>query len=195
MRATQTLIAAWSITSLFSATPALAADATARELNGVALAESVTAADGTRLTLNGAGVRSKFVVDVYVAALYLPQKTTSADTAWQGAGVKRIELHFLREVDAKKIVAAWDEGFAANTGAADLTRLRERIERFNALFPTLRKGDIVSLEYVPARGTQVSIGAQGRGLIAGDDFAQALFRIWLGEQPVSAKLKTSLLGS
>lgn len=195
MRATQTLIAAWWISSLLLATSALAADAAARELNGVNLAESVTAADGTRLTLNGAGVRSKFVVDVYVAALYLPQKTTNAATAGQGAGAKRIQLHFLREVDAKKIVAAWDEGFAANTGAADLTRLRDRIERFNALFPTLRKGDIVSLEYVPARGTQVSIGAQERGLIAGEDFAQALFRIWLGEQPVSAKLKASLLGS
>lgn len=189
-----TVIAALSMGSLLAA-PALAADASARQLKGVAVSEGVTAADGTHLVLNGAGVRSKFVVDVYVAALYLPQKTTSAAAAWQGAAAKRMQLHFLRDVDAKKIVAAWDEGFAANTDAADLPKLRDRIERFNALFPALRKGDIVALEYVPARGTQVSIGAQIRGTIVGDDFAQALFRIWLGEQPVSAKLKSSLLGS
>jgi hypothetical protein len=50
-------------------------------LNGVMLEE--TAHVGTRnLLLNGAGVRSKYIFDVYVAALYLREKRAVTKMYW-----------------------------------------------------------------------------------------------------------------
>lgn len=171
------------------------APAIAREVKGINISETAVTDSGARLQLNGAGVRSKFVVDVYVAALYLAQKAHDAAAALQATSAKRMQLHFLRDIDAKKIVAAWNDGFTANVDAAERTRMQDRIDRFNALFPSLRTGDVVALDYAPSRGTRVIVGGQVKGTIAGDDFAQALFRIWLGEYPVSTKLKGALLGS
>lgn len=45
----------------------------ARDVKGVNIAESVTLG-GETLGLNGAGVRSKFFISVYVGASYLPGK-------------------------------------------------------------------------------------------------------------------------
>ncbi|HEY9198971.1 MAG TPA: chalcone isomerase family protein, partial [Gammaproteobacteria bacterium] len=48
--------------------------AQALELSGVTVHDSVqTHADGSALLLNGAGVRRRFFMDIYVGALYLAQ--------------------------------------------------------------------------------------------------------------------------
>jgi long-chain acyl-CoA synthetase len=41
---------------------------------------------------------------------------------------------------------------------------------------------------------QVWINDRLRGKVAGDDFARALLRIWLGEHPADSGLKEALLG-
>jgi hypothetical protein len=52
----------------------------ARELAGVKLPDSVTIADThSTLTLNGAGIRKKLFIKIYVEALYLAQPTKSAE--------------------------------------------------------------------------------------------------------------------
>ena len=43
-------------------------------------------------------------------------------------------------------------------------------------------------------GTQVTIKGTVKGVIAGKDFNDALLSIWLGEKPVTAKLKDEMLG-
>jgi len=40
----------------------------------------------------------------------------------------------------------------------------------------------------------VDVNGAVKGTIAGDDFARALFAIWLGARPPNAELKTGLLG-
>ena len=57
----------------------VASNATAVEVEGVNVGESKTV-DGTALELNGVGVRSKFFIDLYVAALYLPSKSSDASS-------------------------------------------------------------------------------------------------------------------
>ena len=53
--------------------------AAALEIEGIEVAETISSADNkTTLLLNGAGLREKFYIDVYVGALYLPAKTTDA---------------------------------------------------------------------------------------------------------------------
>ena len=67
----------------------LSVSAEAREVAGVKLDETARLAGiDTPLVLNGAGVRSKFFVKVYVAGLYLQQKTSSAEAVLASSGGK-----------------------------------------------------------------------------------------------------------
>jgi hypothetical protein len=46
----------------------------------------------------------------------------------------------------------------------------------------------------PEARRRVCVNGAVKGTIAGDDFARALFAIWLGARPPNAELKTGLLG-
>ena len=47
---------------------------------------------------------------------------------------------------------------------------------------------------VPEQGTKVSVRGTDRGTIEGQDFADALFAVWLGPDPVQDDLKKALVG-
>jgi len=167
----------------------------AREVAGVKLDETARLAGiDTPLVLNGAGVRSKFFVKVYVAGLYLQQKTSSVETVLASPGAKRVHMRFIHsEVSAKKFRAGWSDGYRANQSDEALARLAERIERFNGFFPDVKNGDVVDVDYVPDTGTRVRINGESKGVIEGEDFHQATLRIWLGDAPASAGLKKAML--
>jgi hypothetical protein len=171
--------------------------APAREVGGIDMPEQASAsAGGAALRLNGAGVRRKLFVAVYAVGLYLPAPTRDPAQILAMDGPRLVAMRFLhREVPRDKLVAAWNEGFAANQDPATLATLQARIDRFNALFETLRQGDTVELAFDPAqKTTRVSINGTSRGEVPGADFAAALLRIWLGPSPVSDDLKAALLG-
>lgn len=173
----------------------LAGTAHARDLAGVRLDDTVHAANGTTLLLNGAGIREKYFLDIYVAGLYLEHRADSLAAIQATDRPRRIAMHFVyKEVDKDKLVAAWNEGFEGNVDRATLAALKPRIGRFNALFETARAGDRVDLDYVPGTGTVVRMNGKTRGTIEGKDFNDALLAIWLGEKPVTRSLKTGLLG-
>ena len=168
----------------------------ASEIAGVAIDEQVTQADGTVLQLNGAGIRSKFVVKVYVAMLYLENPGSDRDQVIGDAGAKQLILHFLyKEVDKDALVEAWNDGFTGKGTPEQLEKLKSEIAEFNGLFDTVQKGDRIVLDYVPGKGTTVSINATEKGTIVGKEFNDLLLAIWLGDKPVAEKLRKALLGS
>ncbi len=170
--------------------------ASAKDVAGISLPDTVMLGAKPPLVLNGAGIRSKFFIKVYVGALYLPARTRDAEAVLHHTGPVAMHMHFLHgEVSKEKLVKAWNEGFDANLDAAERARLGPRIERFNGLFRTARKGDVIRLDYLPGTGTTVSINNEIRGAIEGEDFMQAWLRIWLGKQPADADLKQGLLGT
>ena len=165
----------------------------AREVAGVPLAEEIELG-GQKLVLNGAGIRTKFVFDIYVGALYLKEKTKQGKQALLLAGPKRVQMHFLYdEVEQRKLTDGWTEGFENNLAAAELASLKGRLEDFNKLFITVKKGDEILLDYTPEQGTQVTINKQVRGTIPGEDFSRALLSVWLGDDPADSGLKTAML--
>jgi hypothetical protein len=165
------------------------------EVAGVVLAPSQTMADGTEVVLNGAGVRSKFFFKIYVAALYLEQRADSTEAVLATDGARRMAMHFLYdEVSAEQLVEAWNDGFTANGSDEQISTLATEIEAFNALFTTVRAGDVIMLDYLPGGTTSVWYGDEMRGEIGGKDFNDLLLSIWLGEKPVTTALKKALLG-
>lgn len=170
-----------------------AAPALAREEAGVDVDERAVV-DGVELRLNGAGVRSRFFIKIYVAALYVRRPSQEAATLIGDDGPKRVWMHFLHDVDAPKLQAAWKEGFASNSDALQVESLGDRIDRFSGLFGDAATGDVAILDYVPGTGTKVSVNGAELGIVEGRDFNEALMRVWLGTSPVDEDLKSGLLG-
>ena len=168
----------------------------AAELVGIELPNEVSLADGEApLTLNGAGIRKKFFFKIYVASLYLKEKRVDPLQIIVADEPKRMQMDMLySKVDKAKFVEGWNEGFEANQTMEEIAPLRERLKRFNAMFETLVKGDRVQLDYLPGKGTRVSIKGVEKGVIPGHDFNQALLKVWLGATPVTVQLKKALLG-
>jgi len=61
-------------------------------------------------------------------------------------------------------------------------------------FGEVKKGAVIHINLLPGSGTYVVVNSERKGpVIPGDDFYNALLQIWLGEHPVDADLKESLL--
>jgi hypothetical protein len=170
--------------------------AIAKNVAGVDLVESFQRAeDGVTLELNGAGIREKFFFDIYVAALYLQQKSNQQSVILNNQEPARVEMRILySEVAQEKIIEGWNEGFVANLSKSQLTQLADRLRQFNGWFETLHEGEMIELDYFPDKGTRVKIKGIEKGIIPGADFFQALLSVWLGDKPVTKSLKSSLLG-
>ena len=174
----------------------LASQAFALEVAGIKLDDKVQVANAT-LQLNGAGVRTKIFFDVYVAALYLGEKKTSAAAVLSDTAEKRVALHLLRGVAAKTLLDAFNAAIAANHTPAEMAALDASVKEFSAIFNTMsevKKGDVITLDYQPSSGTSVSVNGVAKGNIAGEAFNTALLKIWLGEKPAQGNLKQKLLG-
>ncbi len=165
-----------------------------KECKGASFPDQVQS-EGGALKLNGLGLRQATMlrVNVYVAALYVPQTSGDANAILKSNAPKELVLHFVRDVGRADLSKGWDEGFE-NNAKSELPALKERIETFKKLMPDMKTGQRLRFAYKPGAGTQVDVGGTVKGTIAGDDFARALFSIWLGSSPPNAGLKTGLLG-
>src|SRR5207249_7477598 len=112
-----------------------------RDLAGVTLAETASVA-GKTLTLNGAGLRTRFFFKVYVIGLYLERPATDAAPILAADSVRRAELHLLRALSGSGIASAIGDAFEQNAGEAG-SRLRGRLDRFKAMFPAVEAGDAI----------------------------------------------------
>ena len=168
--------------------------AVAGELAGVSMPDEIDV-DGKKLVLNGLGLReaSMLKVDVYVAGLYLEQKSSDADTVIASDEVKRIRMDFVRKVKKKSITKAWDEGFEKNAGG-ELEALTARVETLNSYMVDFANGDSMTFTSLPGKGVEVEVNGTSKGHIEGTDFARVLWSIWLGPEPPNPGIKTGMLG-
>ncbi len=169
-----------------------AAVALAGEAAGVKMPDAITV-EGKTLKLNGIGLRKKVVFKVYVAGLYVENPSKNAATIISTDEVKSITLHVLRGLSGNQIGEAISDGFWHNS-KSQMGALTERLQKLTGMFPAVVEGDLIVLTYVPGKGTSVSAKGQEKGVIEGKDFADALFSVWLGANPVQDDLKKALLG-
>ena len=178
---------------------AVALPATAAvEVGGVKFDESNKVA-GQDLKLNGAGMRTKFVVKVYAAGLYLAEKKTTAAEVMKQDGPRRVTLVMVRDVSSDDFGNAFMEGINDNVDKTEKAKIVSQIGKFGEIFAKvdgLRKGDVLHIDWVPGAGTQIELN--GKKLIENVPdvaFYNALLRIWLGDKPVDRSLKPALLGA
>jgi hypothetical protein len=167
-------------------------DLHAASLAGVNLPDTVQVG-GKTLMLNGLGLRTKFVVKVYVAGLYLEQKSTDANAILKADAPKRTVLHFLRDVSKEQMADAFSESFDNNVPDAKKS-MKADIDRLLGALENLKEGDEMAFIYVPGKGSTMSINGNDKVTIAGPAFAPVLFSVWLGPKPPNAGLKKGILG-
>jgi hypothetical protein len=182
---------------LFASLLHLAVSAHAVQVAGVDVPEQIELHGMQKpLQLNGAGVRKKLFIDVYVAALYLPERNGRAETLLRRPPPNRVLMHVVcNKISRAKMGSACEAGFSANLASEDYQALQARLEQFMAMFEDLERDGRVWLDYLPGEGTRVSINGEVRGVVAGQDFNAALLSVWLGQEPVTSALKKALLGA
>lgn len=168
--------------------------AQAKIVGDVEVADSIDV-DGKSLTLNGAGVRSKFFLNVYVAALYLGERSENGDALIAADEAMTIRLHITSSlIDGEKMSEATLDGFVKSTGG-NLAPIQNEVEMLIGAFKdSVEKDDIFEMEYIPGKGVAVKRNGELKAQVPGLEFKQALFGIWLSEDPVQDSLKEAMLG-
>jgi hypothetical protein len=164
----------------------------AASLAGVTMPDTVTVG-GKTLVLNGLGLRTKYMVKVYVAGLYVEQKSSDANAIIKADAPKRIVLQFVHAVTKGEMTGAFNDSFNDNTPDA-LKTMKPDIDKLFGAIDDVKVGDQMVFTYVPGTGTTYAQGGQDKVTIPGAAFGQVMFSVWLGPKPPTAACKTGMLG-
>ena len=174
----------------------LSIGASAAEVEGHRFDDRIRVADN-ELVLNGIGFRAVLMFKAYAAALYMTEKANKPEGVLAVKGAKRIQIKMLLDVDAKEFSKAVNVGIPRNSTEAEAAALKDRMEQFDRTIDAIgkiRKGDVVTLDFVPTKGMVFSLNGVVKGsTIPGADFYAGLLRIFIGDKPVDQKLKSGLL--
>ena len=165
----------------------------AKDISGIEVADTIVL-ENQSLQLNGAGVRSKFFMDLYVGSLYVPAQLSSTVAVLE-APAAAIRLNITSGmITSEKMRDAITEGFEHAT-AENTADIQPQIDAFMALFKEeIKEGDQFTLVANKARGVTAYKNGQEQATIEGEMFRQALLKIWLGDKPAQKSLKEAMLG-
>ena len=165
---------------------------------GGAKIEDAMELQGSKLQLNGAGVRYRAVFKVYAAGLYLGKKATTPEEVFATPGPKRLSITLLREIDANELGKAFTKGFEENSPKAEMSKLIPGLIKMGQIFSDQKKmvaGENFTIDWIPGTGTIITVKGKQQGEpFKEPEFYAALMRIWLGPNPADFKLKDALLG-
>lgn len=169
----------------------------ATELAGVKVDDTATVA-GTKLQLNGAGIRYKGPFKVYVGDLYTTQKVRSLEELVAAPGPKRLTMTFLREIEAGPFGKLLTRGVEDNVSKNEMSKLVPGMIRMGEIFTVnkvLNPGEVITLDWIPGSGMVVT----AKGKVQGEpfrepEFYKAIMSIWFGQTPADWRLKDAMLG-
>ena len=178
---------------------AIACSAAAATIDvGGAKIEDAVDLQGSKLQLNGAGVRYRAVFKVYAAGLYVGKKVATPDEVFAAPGAKRMSVTLLRDIDSNELGKAFTKGFEENTPKSDMSKLVPGLVKMGQIFADQKKmvsGDNFTIDWIPGTGTIITVKGKQQGEpFTEPEFYAALMRIWLGPNPADSKLKDALLG-
>jgi len=156
---------------------------------------------GKELVLSGIGERSGYGFHGYSAALYMMKKGSTPDEVYAVTGPKRMELRItlpIKSISAQEFIKAINKGVGRNCTEAEKAALGDRVQRLNAnlaLIGSVRKGDLVLVDFVPEHGTTLVLnGKQYGDAVPGADLFTAFLKVFLGGRVSDDRLKAGLLG-
>ena len=107
------------------------------EVEGVTVPENVTM-EGQDMVLNGAGVRSKYFMDLYVGSLFVPAKESNAQKIIETDKGMLMQLDIISSlITSEKMTDAINEGFEKS-----LKTISEDVSAEVAMFKSVFKEEI-----------------------------------------------------
>lgn len=131
---------------------------------------------------------------LYDAAFYTDAtETADIEDVLSGKYALHLEFDYLRKIKKSIILESSEKILANNMSLSELASIQARVDRINAAYRTVDKGDRSALSYIPGKGTVLWINGEPMITVEGEDFARLYFRIWLGERPISKAMRDALL--
>ena len=152
---------------------------------------------GTRLQLNGAGIRYKAIFKVYAAGLYTQSRLATPEAVYGDTGAKRMHVVMLREVDSGGFGKMLMQGMEANLPRDQLKHCIPGIVQLGEVFSAKKRmvaGETYTLESRPGSGTTVKVNGQVVAQTKDAMLFTCLMYNYLGQRPVDDSLKPALLG-
>ena len=188
-----------AVLALLAAAPlAAAADAVPVRGSSASFPPSVAVPAGDKtvqVKLTGVGLRTRLGFRVYAIGSYLQDGATvrSAEELARADAVRMLYLVMERTVEPADFIGAFKSAVGkshpADRFAAEFEQLTAAIGATAAA-----KGDHVSLVSVPGSGVRVQIVGKVDATIKNPAFAQALWEVFLGPNPLDEGLKAGLVG-
>lgn len=150
---------------------------------------------GEILKMNGGGVRSMLFIELYSGGLYLKNKSNDPIAIAYANETMGIRIKITsRLITRERMLSAIEEGFEKATDGK-IEPLKDRIAKVREYYAKpIKKGDLLELIYIKDKGVICYLNKEELGVIKGQDFKFALYKIWLGDNPASEGLKKGMLG-
>jgi hypothetical protein len=175
------------LTSILAAACLLAPAAEATTIGGITVPQT-----RDELKLHGAGLlRKGFLFRIYVGALYVEQPGHTREIL--GPVPKRIDIHYFHHTPRRYMVRAADEALRKNLSELQYSQFAPQLEKLHNAYLNGRKGSCASLVYRPGEGLTYLFDDRAVVTIDDDEFANAYFKVWLGEIPSSRTIKRAML--
>ena len=174
----------------------------AKTVDDVNMPDTVKVGD-QQLVLNGAGVREKFFLDLYVGGLYLPKQSSDAQAIINANEPQALKLHVISSMITVSMMQSGTMDDFERVTDGNTAPIKKEIDQFIGFFKAgINNGDIYDIIYLPNKGIEVyRTGAKSKkrellGTITGGGmhFKKVLFGIWLSDKPAQEDLKMAMLG-
>ncbi|PKG80965.1 chalcone isomerase [Colwellia sp. 75C3] len=173
----------------------------AKTVSDVEIAESIPFEDKTLLA-RGAGIRSKFFIDLYVASLfseeYIDSSKLSATDSYKvihHPNINAIRLNIVSGlITSQRMLDSIEQGFELATDGKSKEIDAHIIEFISVFDSPIKKQDQFTFISEPGLGVHVLKNNKPLISINNEAFRQALLSIWLGSDPVDTDLQRDMFG-
>ncbi|MBO9699411.1 MAG: chalcone isomerase family protein [Sporocytophaga sp.] len=164
------------------------------KIKGVDVPATIDTEKG-KLQLNGAGIRTKYIFDLYVGALYLKEKNKDPKSIINQDAPQAIRMYVISDkITNKKMEETIKEGFEKAT-KGNTAPYKAKIDQLMQAFKEeIHNKDVIDITYSPGAGVKLYKNGKLKTQVEGLDFKKLLFTIWLGDDPADEDLKDSMLG-
>ena len=147
------------------------------------------------LQLNGVASHEVLRRELYIGALYLPTLEHNSEVILAHPGRVRMELRILADRwSPRGFAELWNPAININNDVAALNKWSNQIGNFTNVLPeSLVYGDQLVINFIPKRGTFISVNGTQLLNIKGDAFFPLLLRTWIGLRPPSSDFKDQML--
>ncbi len=141
----------------------------------------------TNLVKAGEGVARWGIFKLYKATFYT-QTGDSLKQALSDSTPATLSLCYTRSLSVENFVAGANHALPSHLPS----QLQQAVNQLHAAYLPVNAGDCYQLDYQPNVGTQLILNGKSLVKIKIPNFKALYFGIWLGENPLSEKLKNNL---